>query len=353
MQIPFCKAHLGKEEQAAVQQVIESGWLTQGAKVKEFEEAFAAYVGAKHAVAVNSCTAALFLVLRYYDEKIDISTRNVLVPSLTFTASAAVVVHNNFNIVWGEVDHELFCLHPVIVDYILKTDNIPIAISVHLTGNRAPTKFSHPVIVIEDSAHRIERNMQGDNPICYSFYATKNMTTGEGGMITTNNEELAAWLRMARLHGSDKDGFKRYANKGSWEYSIKFCGWKMNMTDVAAAIGIEQLKKLDGMNRERQRIVDRYNKALGLSRTGLHLYPIRVNDRPRFMEYMTEQGIHCSVHFLPLHKMPAYSRFPGNLPVTETLGAQFVSLPLYPDLTDHEVDYVVKAVQQSELLIAK
>lgn len=350
MKIPFAKANIGEEEIKAVEGVLRSGWLTQGTKVQEFEEKFAEYVGAKYAVAVNSATSALFLCMRYLKEIKNANKNRVIAPSLTFSASASTAIHNKLKVVFGDVNEIDYCLDK---EKIKDLEKILCIISVHLTGNKSFTKFELPII--EDSAHRILPKTQEDNPVCYSFYATKNMTTGEGGMITTNDEVMANWLRIARLHGCDKDGFKRYKEGSGWKYEIKFCGWKMNMTDIVAAIGIEQLKKLPEMNNQRQRCVDRYNKAFGLDRTGLHLYPIRVNNREKFMDLMKYEEIGCSVHFLPLHKMPAYKKCQclDDMKVTEMLGEQFVSLPLYPTLKDEEIDYVCEKVLKTGLLINK
>jgi dTDP-4-amino-4,6-dideoxygalactose transaminase len=367
MKIPFAKANIGQEEEQAVIDVLRSGWLTQGQKVKEFEEQFAQYVGAKYAVALNSATSALFLCLRYLKENNDKKRKDVIVPSLTFTASASVIRHNDLKVMFADVKKEDFCLDKdkLEVDEDFNSFILGI-ISVHLTGNKAITEYKD-ISIIEDSAHRILPDTQGNNPVCYSFYATKNMTTGEGGMVTTNDENLYNWLRLARLHGSDKNGFDRYKNAGvNWRYNIMFTGWKMNMTDIMAAIGIEQLKKLPQMNIDRQRCIDRYNKNLGLNRTGLHLYPIRIINefqadcRDGFIQYLYNEGIQTSVHFLPLHKMPAYDnkqvKCIDNLEVTETLGNQLVSLPLYPQLKDEEIDYVcdkVKEYQNKNNIIVK
>ena len=349
MNIPFAKARIGEEEIKAVEKVMRSGWLTRGKVCQEFEEKFAEYVGAKYAISLNSCTSALFLALKYYTDVNCVSVFNVAVPAFTFTASASIIKHCKKDIKFVDVRKDNYCIDENKIQDNLNSH----VISVHLTGNKSVTKLDRKFI-IEDSAHRIERNTQGDNPVCYSFYATKNMTTGEGGMLTTNDENVYSFIKKAMLHGTNKDGFARYANKASWEYTIDFTGWKMNMTDLMAAIGIEQLKKLDAMNARRKEIIDLYNKNLNYNNTGLHLFPIFVNERAKFMDYMLENGIHCSCHFLALHKMPAYKEYNGLvLPNTERLSSTEVSLPLYPDLTDEEVNYISEKVLQSGLLIKK
>ena len=345
--IPFAKMSITDEERKNVLVTLNSGWLTRGIKCKEFEEKFAEYVGAKYAVAVNSCTSALFLCLKYWQEAKKLNLKKIAVPSFTFTASASVIKHCGMDVVFKDVTEETYCLNP-------KQDFTDCGgvITVHLTGNKAPTNLGRD-IEIEDSAHRILRNTQGDNPVCYSFYATKNLSTGEGGMITTNDADMASWLKLAMLHGSNKDGFARYANKASWKYSIEFCGWKMNMTDMAAAIGLAQLKRLDEMNEWRQKWISLYNDNLGYKNTGLHLYPIFVKDRDEFMDYMVNVcGIHCSCHFLALHHMPAYQECSNTwLPVTDRLSETEVSLPLYPNLNEAEVNYIIDCALKSNKLI--
>ena len=235
----------------------------------------------------------------------------------------------------------------------MEVSRVP-AITVNLLGNLSGQKFA----AIIDSAHRIIRgDLRDTDPLqlwCYSFYATKNMSTINGGMIATNNEEAAVWLRRARDHGISKGTTERYKD-GDCLYSIDFVGWREKSDDVHAAIGIEQLKKLDGFNKERERVVNRYNELLGLKRTGLHLYPILVEQRPVFLKIMRENGIGVSVHFLPLHKMPGYKKWSKGvvLPNTEYIGEHEVSLPLYPQLTNEEIDYVVGQVRATGLLINK
>jgi len=335
MNIPFAKPDIGKKEIDAVVEVLKSGWLTTGPKVRELEEAFAEYVGAHYAIAVDSGTSALFLSLKCLDLA---KGTTVYVPSLTFTASAATIIHAGYTPEFVDIDDDL------IPDFVPDP-----AVIVHLTGTNACEEPS--VCTIQDSAHRVERDQfRGQAGMaCFSFYPTKNLASCEGGMIVTNDKEQADWLRLARSHGQTKDNYKRYAIGGSdhWEYSIDFPGWKMNMTDVQAAIALVQLEKMDKMNKKRRRIVHKYNTAFNMNRKGLHLYPIEVDNRKDFIARMHEKGVSCSVHFLPLHTMPAYKEYYEPLPMTERIGKRLVSLPLYSSMTDKEVNYVIKSVKES------
>src|SRR3990167_772560 len=341
--IQFCKTTLGEEEIKAITDVIRSGWVMQGKITKEFEEKFAEYVGAKYAVFVDSGTSALLLSLECLKRHGKLFGHFPLtVPSLTFVSTAEAPLNAGFNILFGDVGDDL-CLADV------NETTLP----VHLTGNKAKEGA-----LIYDSAHRVTRgDVNGSKALwCYSLYATKNLTTINGGMIATNNEDYARWLRRARDHGISKGTTERY-KEGAWEYSIDFLGYREKSDDVHAAIGIEQLKKLPEMDEKRERIISKYNKGFGLSRTGLHLYPILVEERREFLEDMTEQGIQCSVHFLPLNKMPAFeTRYSLNaipLPKTKYFGERLVSLPLYPQLNDSEVNYIIEKVEESGLRIQK
>lgn len=339
--IPFSCSTLGEEEIEAVAHVIRSGWVVQGPKTKEFEEKFAEYIGAKHAVFVDSCTAALDLSIKWHKKNNSLrGIKKAIVPSLTFTSSAEVLVHNKLIPDFWDVDENL-CISGLFPGLV---------IAVHLTGNECTAQGE---VTIEDSAHRIERNQCKDNPnlVCFSFYATKNMTTVQGGMIATNDKDAYEWLKKARDHGISKGTEERYKN-GNWAYSIDFVGWREKSDDIHAAIGLEQLKKLDAMNERRKAIVERYNALFGYANTGNHLYPVRVKERTEFIEKLKEAGIQTSVHFLPLHTMPAYKKYASiSLPNTDFFGAHFVSLPLFPQLTDEEVEYIARTAKETGLLL--
>jgi dTDP-4-amino-4,6-dideoxygalactose transaminase len=336
MKIPFNKPYIGKEEIRAVKKTMKSGWLTSGPVTKEFEKQFAEYVGSKYAVYLSSCTIALQLSIQYHKIHDDIDT--AYVPSLTFAATANEAYNAGLSLEWGDVDPDTWCLEPV------DLQKGEMAIPVHLTGNKAPTTYSGPVV--EDSAHKIDQDQchGNKNMVCFSFYATKNMTTGEGGMIATNSKKQYEWLLKARHHGISR------GPGASPMYSVDFVGWKANQSDILASIGIEQLKKLPDMDEKRRAIIHRYNKGFGPLNTGLHLYPLLVRNRVSFLKKMKAAGIQCSVHFRPLHQMKAY-KSTKKLPVTEDIGSKVVSLPLYPEMTDKEVDYVIKTALATKQIL--
>lgn len=346
MKIPFCRPHINKEEIDAVVKVIGSGWITTGKITEKLEQKIANYVGAKHCILLTSCTAALHLSLEYLKKTKLKNNFRVLVPSLTFAASATEIVHSGGEIIFGDVNRNTMCLKkPSGIDF-------DVAIPVHLYGVKADTNFDCPVI--EDSAHLIERDQLKNNPnlVCFSFFATKNVTMGEGGAICTNDDNAAVWLKQARHHGISKDGWNRYRDVGKWKYDIEFIGWKYNPSDVLAAILDANFDKIDDIHLGRKRCVELYNYMLGYKNKGLHLMPILVKDRPKFIELMTKAGIQVSVHFLPLHKMKAFKNMNhANLINTEYFGDKLVSLPLFPDLTNDEIKYICNKVLETKLLI--
>lgn len=336
--IPFTKTSIGKEELEAIAKVVESGWVVLGPKSAEFEAMYAEYLGAKHAVFVDSGTAALFLALKYSYPKGD-ENKMIATPALTFAATSESIVHAGLVPWFHDVGKDL-CMLPDDIDWY--------SLPVHLVGNKAGRGAS-----VYDSAHRIEKgDLKGQEGLwCYSFYATKNMTCVTGGMIATNSDEAAAWLRQARDHGLDLGTKERYTEKYK-QYDVLFPGWRVKGDDFRAAVGIEQLKKLPHNTERRNELVERYNKAFGLKRTGNHIYHLFVEERDRFMEFMYEQGVQTTVHFRPLHTMTAYKNFPKtDLEHTDWIGPRIVSIPLYPQMTEAEQSHVINAVNASGALI--
>lgn len=382
--IPFHKPSIGKEEIAEVVDTLESGWLSSGPKVKQFEEAFAYRVGANYAIAVNSCTAALHLSL----EAIGLlENQFVITTPLTFAATAEVIryfkahpifvdVDSNGNIDPDEIER---AIHQAKYD----GKEVKAIIPVHLTGR--PCNMSrimsiardHNIKVIEDAAHAFPASNGlrsvgciGDLT-CFSFYATKTLATGEGGMVTTDNAGFAERIQRMRLHGVDRDIWNRYnSDKPKWYYLVEDVGFKYNMSDVAAAMGIQQLKKTDDFWSRRKAIADRYSKAFSDlplilpkdddlprgSQHAWHLYVIRLLDkgmafkRDRFIELMLEKGVGTSVHFIPLHLHPywqkRYNFIQADFPKALDWYMRCVSLPIYPAMTDDDVSHVVRSVRE-------
>ena len=375
LKIPFHRASLGEEEVQAVGEVIRSGWLTMGARTFEFERQFAAYVGAPYAIAVSSCTAGLHLCL----EAVGIKPGDeVLVPTTTFTATAEVVTYLGARPVLVDIDAQTLNLD--VADAARKITALTRAIiPVHFGGQPCDLAEiqglaqTHKLHVIEDAAHALPASYCG-KPIgsiseltAFSFYATKTLSTGEGGMVTTSNEDYARRLQVMRLHGISRDAWKRYSAEGSWHYEVVEAGYKYNLTDMQSALGIVQLSKCDAMNQSRSVIAKRYTHAfssvdaLNLPEilpdrtTSWHLYVLRLRleqlriDRAGFIRELGERGVSASVHFIPLHLQPFYQKTfnyrEGDFSVAEREYQRCLSLPLYPTMSEEEVEQVIWAVR--------
>ncbi|MBS1829595.1 MAG: DegT/DnrJ/EryC1/StrS aminotransferase family protein [Acidobacteria bacterium] len=368
--LPYCLPLIGEEEISEVVDSLRSGWVTTGPKVKRFEENFAAYTGAPHAIAVNSCTAALHLALAASGVG---PGHEVIVPTLTFCATANVVVHLGARPVLVDVNEHGLMEAPLVERAISKRTKA--IIPVHFAGQSCDLHAlqslaaQHGLPLIEDAAHAVGTTYQGQQigthgqATAFSFYATKNMTTGEGGMITTSDDRMAATMRRLALHGMSRDAWKRYTETGSWYYEVLEPGYKDNMTDLQASLGLHQLRKLELFIARRREIAAFYNQRLGgcpgldlptelpTGRHVYHLYPIRLRNRNRaeFIEQLRERNIGASVHFIPLHRHPYYREAfgyrPEQFPMAEHLYRGFVSLPLYPRMTDEDASDVVDAVQ--------
>ncbi len=374
--LPFHIPDIGEDEIQAVVETLRSGWLTTGPKVRQFEEDFARYIGCRHAVALNSGTAALHLALEAVGIK---AGDEVLVPTLTFAATAAVVLHLQAKPRLVDCRPETLNLDPDQIERAITAKTRAI-IPVHISG--LPCEMgrileiakAHNLRVIEDAAHALPARFQeqrvgtiGDIT-CFSFYATKTITTGEGGMATTENPEWAERMRIMGLHGISKDAWKRYTAEGSWYYEILSPGYKYNLTDLAASIGIQQLKKCDQFWQARRRIAALYTEGFqdmpeittpALAREGQHawhLYILQLNlerlriSRNEFVELLKQYQIGTSVHFIPLHLHPYYRETfgyrPQDLPQASAAFERIVSLPLYPKMTEAQVQHVISAVRE-------
>ncbi len=376
MGIPFHKTYITDEEINEVVDSIKSGWITMGPKTVKFEEEFKNYVGTKHSIAVNSCTAALHLALKAINLK---QEDEVIIPNMTFTATGEVVCYFNAKPVIIDIDKDT---HNMDVSKIEKaiTKKTRAIIPVHYAGQPCDMDEilniakKYNLNVIEDAAHSLPawyKNKKigtiGDMT-CFSFYATKTLATGEGGMITTENNEWAENMKMMRLHGISKDAWKRYTGEGSWYYEVVEAGYKYNLTDIQSALGVAQLKKVEWMWEKRKNIAEKYTDAFNKSElitppfvksnriSAWHLYVIKLNlealsiDRAKFIEEIKTKGIGTSVHFIPLHKHPFYKNTFGykseDFPASEWIYERVISLPIYPGMTDEEVNRVIEAVMK-------
>jgi len=373
--ISFYKPWITNEEIKEVEKVIRSGWLTMGPKVLEFEEKFRKYIGAKYAIAVNSCTAGLFLSLVSLGIGKD---HEVITTVFSFASTANTIVHTGAKPVFVDISRDTFNIDPSAIEKVINKRTKAIVV-VHYGGR--PCQMDkilkiarkYHLKVIEDCAHAPGAEYKnkkvgtfGDTA-SFSFYATKNLTTGEGGMITTNNKKLADRLRILRLHGISKDAWKRYSKGGEWYYEIIEAGFKYNMTDIQAALGLVQLKKLDYLNEIRRRQARYLMENLknvpeiqlpiigGRVKNVWHLFPILIRpermsiDRDKFIKELNRYNIGTSVHFIPFHLHPFYrKRFgykKGDFPNAEYVYNRIISLPFYPKMRREDYDYVVRAIK--------
>ncbi|MEW6322991.1 MAG: DegT/DnrJ/EryC1/StrS aminotransferase family protein [Acidobacteriota bacterium] len=372
--VPFARPDVGRGEAEAVLETLASGWLSTGPKVQEFEAAFARYARAPHAVAVNSCTAGLHLSL--LAAGIGPGSTVVTTP-LTFCATANAIIHTGATPVFADVDRRTMNLDPAAAaEAVLPSTRavLPVHFAgrpVDVAGFRA-LKARHGLTIIEDAAHAVEAAWRGEKVgavadfTCFSFYATKNLTTGEGGMVTTASGARAEWLRVAALHGMSRDAWKRYRADGVPQYDVVMPGFKYNMMDLQAAIGLRQLARLDAMHARRAAIWARYDEALAplpLVRPAppepdtvhaRHLYTVLVDEtacgwsRDALQQALQARGIGTSVHFRALHLHAYYAeRFGlrrGMFPHAEHISDRTLSLPLSAATSDEDVERVVEAL---------
>jgi dTDP-4-amino-4,6-dideoxygalactose transaminase len=372
--VPFSPTSVGRDEIDEVIATLESGWLTTGPRVRRFEAEFAAYTGAPHAVAVNSCTAALHLSLLAAGVQ---PRHEVLTTPLTFCATANVIVHTGATPVFADIDPSTWNLDPAAAaDRI--TGATRVILPVDYAGRPADLDAferlarTHGISLVEDAAHCVEGATGGRKVgsiadfTCFSFYATKNLTTGEGGMVTVRDEAAAAFIRTASLHGMSRDAWARYAPGGSPHYDVAMPGFKYNMMDLQAAIGLRQLARIGAMHVRRAAICARYDAGLaGLPLVrpappaagtvhARHLYPVLVDEslcgvsRDALQQRMREAGVDTSIHFRAVHLHSYYrERFGfrrGMFPHAEAVSDSTLSLPLSPAMPDDAVDRVVDAL---------
>ena len=367
--LPFSPPAIGEEEIAEVVDTLRSNWITTGPKTKRFEREFATSLGAPGALALNSCTAGLHTALATLgigpgDE--------VITTPMTFAASVNVIEHVRARPVLVDVEPDTLNIDPAAVARAI-TPRTKAIIPVHFAGHPVDLDAleSHGLTIVEDAAHALPASYKGRrigsgrNPVAFSFYATKNLTTAEGGMLTGDPEFLDR-ARVVSLHGMSRDAWKRYDQGGSWRYDILLPGFKYNMTDIQAAIGLCQLQKLAAFDERRRAVVAQYQAAFGdqealeipVERADVthawHLYTLRLRPdalrigRDQFVQELTRRNIGTSVHFIPIHLHPyyrdTYGYAPDALPVAFSNFERIFSLPLHPRLSDGDVADVVEAV---------
>ena len=373
--LPFSQPDIGQEEIDEVVDTLRSGWLTGGPKVRRFEEDFARVTGASHAVALASCTAGLHLALLAAgvgpgDE--------VITTPLTFAATVNVILHVGATPVLADVREDDYNIDPAEVERRI-TPQTKALMPVHYAGQPAPMDElrsiarKHRIRVIEDAAHALGATYRGrpvgalGDATVFSFYPIKPITTGQGGMLTTDDKDLADRVRLLSLHGLSKGAWDRYSEKGSWAYQVLAPGFNYAMTDVQAAIGIHQLARLEAFQSRRTHLARAYDRLLADIPEVIrpprrddsvhcwHLYPVRLDlarlriTRDEFIEKLRDAGVGTSVHFIPIHYHPYFcdslGLCEGDYPVTESIFAGLLSLPLYTRMKDADVERVVDAIE--------
>lgn len=388
MRIPFHKAHITEAEIQEVVATLRSGWLTTGPRTKTFEQEFARYIGLKEGVALNSCTAALHLALEAMGLK---EGDGVIVPTLTFAATAEVVRYFKATPILADCRPEDFNMDLADARARLEAARARgiqprVIIPMHYGGQMGDVQgvvrlaSEQGLRIVEDAAHCCPAKYRNDandswhsvgsfsDVACFSFYANKCITTGEGGMACTNRADYADRMRIMALHGISRDAWKRFTAEGTWYYEIVAPGFKYNLTDIASAIGIHQLRQADFLHSERARVAHRYQELLEdieeieLPRElpnrvhSWHLFPIRLKvprlriDRAQFIAELKQRGIGTSVHWMPLHMHPYYRQTygyrPQDLPVAASLYEGLVSLPIFPLMTEEEIGTVAGAIRE-------
>jgi len=364
--IPVFKPSYGKEELAALKEIFKSGWIGLGPKTAEFEEKFASYIGTKHAVGVNSATAALHLALKV----MGVENGEVITTSMTFVSTNHAILYNNGIPVFADIEADTLNIDPADIERKV-TKNTKAIVVVHYGGHACDMDRimaiakKHGLKVIEDCAHACGGEYKGrklgsiGDIACFSFHAVKNLATGEGGMITLNDGGLAERLKRLRWLGISRDTYSRNVpNKGySWYYNVEEIGFKCHMNDIPAALGLVQLKKLERMNKKRERLYKRYNDQLSgigsieipviksYAKNAYHNYVIKASKRDELIGYLKDKGISTGVHYIPNHLYDIYKDYRTSLPVAERVWKRLITLPLYPDLSAADQKKVIDSIK--------
>jgi dTDP-4-amino-4,6-dideoxygalactose transaminase len=373
--LPFFRAALNDNDVEAVARAIRSGWLTVGPRTEELEQTLSGYLGAGHVVAISSCSEAMFLALK----ALDIGPGDeVITSSMTFASTVHSIMHVGATPVLADIETETFGPDPESVREKIN-DRTKAILPVHYGGQACRIEelceiaARHKLAIVEDAAHSFGAEVNGrrlgdfGDATAFSFYATKNFTTGEGGALSTGDGELARRVRLLSYHGMSRDSWDRYADKGSWYYEVDAVGYKCNLNDILSSLGLSQLARIDELLERRRIVADRFTELLADSpcfelpaerkgnRHTWHLYVLRLNldrlsiDRDRFTRALTEENIGNSVHFIPVYKHPFFSPYgvdPKDFPISEEFFSRCVSLPLYPDMSERDVDDVVDALNK-------
>jgi perosamine synthetase len=364
--IPVFKPCYGDEELQALREPFESGWIGLGPKVKEFEQKFAEYIGVQYAVATNSCTASLHLAMMV----MEIEGGEVISTPMTFVSTNHAILYNNGIPVFADICPDTLNINPDEVEKLI-TPATRAIVTVHYGGHACPMDRildiarKNNLKVIEDVAHGCGGEYNGrklgsiGDIGCFSFHAVKNLATADGGMITTNDPAIYKKLLKLRWMGITKDTWSREeaSHKYSWYYNIEELGFKYHMNDITAAIGLVQLKKLDRMNDRRRQIVERYNRHFaGLdwietpvlksyAKSACHNYVVKVPFRDKLNAYLQNEGISTGVHYIPNNHYVMYQNYRGSTPVCEAVWVKLLTLPLFPDLSDSQVDMIAEKIK--------
>jgi perosamine synthetase len=364
--IPVFRPSMGYDEIRAVEEVIRSGWIGLGPKTREFEEKFADYVGVEHAVGVNSCTAALHLALK----TMNVDGGEVITSPMSFVSTNHAILYNNATPVFADIEEDTLNIRVDEIERLINAKTRAILV-VHYGGH--PCDMD-PILeiakdkglkVVEDAAHACGAEYKGKkvgsigDATCFSFHAVKNLATGDGGMITVHDTQIAERLHKLRWLGISRGTWDRADGKAyKWEYNVEELGYKCHMNDITAAIGLVQLSKLEKANARRREIVRKYNKEFDeldwirlpveqdYAMSAHHNYVIKLMNgrRDDFIEYLGRNAISASVHYVPNHLYRIYEQFYRKLPIAESIWKKLVTLPLYPDLTDAQAEYIIHTV---------
>jgi perosamine synthetase len=375
MKIPLSRAFIDEDDINSVVEVLKSKWLTGGPKVIEFENKFSNYIGVKHAITVGNCTQALHLSMILLDLK---PNDEVIIPTITFASSANCVLFVGAKPVLADIDEKTFNIYPESINEKI-TSNTKAIIPVHFGGQCCDMKAigeiakDHNLKIVEDSAHAIGSTFEGKKAGsfgftgCFSFYPTKCMTTGEGGMVTTDDDKAAERLRLLRGHYMTKTAYER-EREASWYYDVKGLGYNYRLSSINSALGISQLNKVDKMNGMRiknaQYLTSKLKNIKGIitpfivpgNKHIFYIYPIRIDQsvlsktRDEVFNSLAKAGIECSVHYTPLHLLTLYKKMgykAGDLPVAEKVSNEILSLPIFPSLKKEEMDYIVESLKDT------